>query len=103
MQNTKREIEPELKRCAEYFPVVTILGPRQSGKTTLAKMFFPSYQYVNLENSEIFELAQNDINEFLNLFKAPLIIDGIHRVSAVLLNKIQVLVDKNKQNGQFIF
>jgi len=66
-------------------------------------MIFPSYQYVNLENSEIFELAQNDINEFLNLFKAPLIIDGIHRVSAVLLNKIQVLVDKNKQNGQFIF
>ncbi len=38
-------------------------------------MIFPSYQYVNLENSEIFELAQNDINEFLNLFKAPLIID----------------------------
>lgn len=41
MQTTRREIEPELKRCTEYFPVVTILGPRQSGKTTLAKMFFP--------------------------------------------------------------
>ncbi len=101
MQNTKREIEPELKRCAEYFPVVTILGPRQSGKTTLAKMFFPSYQYVNLEDPEIFALAQNDINEFFNLFKAPLIIDEIQRVPA-LLNKIQVLVDEKKQNGQFI-
>lgn len=101
MQNTKREIETELKRCAEYFPVVTILGPRQSGKTTLAKMFFPSYQYVNLEDPEIFALAQSDINEFFNLFKAPLIIDEIQRVPA-LLNKIQVLVDEKKQNGQFI-
>ena len=84
MQNTKRQIESELKRCAQYFPVVTILGPRQSDKTTLAKMFFPTYQYVNLEDPEIFTLAQNDINEFFNLFKTPLIIDEIQRVPDLL-------------------
>ncbi len=78
MKEIKREIERDLKRCADFFPVVTILGPRQSGKTTLARTFFSSYQYVNLEDPEIFEFAQNDINAFFENFKTPVIIDEVH-------------------------
>lgn len=101
MNGIKRDIEKELNRCADFFPVVTILGPWQSGKTTLARMFFSSYNYVNLEDPEIFNLARNDINAFFSVFKAPLIIDEIQRVPE-LVNRIQVLADAQKKNGQFI-
>lgn len=106
MNEVKREIENELKRCAEFFPVVTILGPRQSGKTTLARSFFSSYQYVNLEDPEIFDFAQNDINAFFESLKIPVIIDEVQRLPK-LLQKIQVIVDENSaqgkaKNGSFI-
>ena len=44
-----RKIEPQLRTLATMYPVVTITGPRQSGKTTLARMVFPEYKYVSLE------------------------------------------------------
>lgn len=106
MKEIKREIESELKRCADFFPVVTILGPRQSGKTTLARTFFSSYQYVNLEDPEIFDFAQNDINAFFENLKTPVIIDEVQRLPK-LLQKIQVIVDEKSAqnkltNGTFI-
>lgn len=101
MNEINRLINSELKRCALYFPVVSILGPRQSGKTTLAKTFFKDYTYINLEEPEYFELAKNDINAFFATIKTPVIIDEIQRVPE-LLSKIQVIVDKEKSNGQFI-
>ena len=101
MNDIKRTIEQELKRCADFFPTVTILGPRQSGKTTLAKNFFSSYSYINLEEPEYFDIAKNDINAFFSMIKTPVIIDEVQRVPE-LLNKIQVIVDKSKTHGQFI-
>ncbi|WP_303921172.1 ATP-binding protein [Treponema berlinense] len=101
MQDIKREIEPELNRCASFFPVVTILGPRQSGKTTLAKNFFSDYSYINLEEPEYYEIAKTDINAFFSMIKMPVIIDEVQRVPE-LLHKIQAMVDKNKNSGQFI-
>lgn len=98
MKEIKREIESELKRCADYFPVVTILGSRQSGKTTLARTFFSSYQYVNLEDPEIFDFAQNDINAFFENLKTPVIIDEVQRLPK-LLQKIQVVVDEKSAKG----
>lgn len=90
-----------LLKHAKNFPVVTILGPRQSGKTTLAKSTFPEYEYVNLEDPEIFDFAMSDINGFFDTFKAPLIIDEIQRVPKVV-NKIQAIVDNANENGMFI-
>ena len=101
MNEVNRFLDSELKRCAQFFPVVTILGPRQSGKTTLARIFFSDYTYINLENPEYFDLATNDINAFFTLIKSPVIIDEVQRVPE-LLNKIQVIVDESKTNGQFI-
>ncbi len=97
----ERTITPHLKRLAGYFPVVTIMGPRQSGKTTLAKSVFPDYSYVNLESRPDRLLAEEDPIAFFKQYQAPLIIDEVQRVPD-LLSTIQVLVDQAKKNGAYI-
>jgi predicted AAA+ superfamily ATPase len=97
----KREIQKELKALSREYPVVTITGPRQAGKTTLAQMVFPKYNYCNLEHPEIREIARNDPNAFFNRFKTPLIIDEIQRIPD-LLSYIQVIVDSKPAKGSFI-
>ena len=90
-----------MKSIVETYPVVTITGPRQAGKTTLAKMEFPNYKYCNLENPEIRQLASDDPNAFFDEFSYPLIIDEVQRVPK-LLSYIQVIVDEKGQKGMFI-
>jgi predicted AAA+ superfamily ATPase len=97
----KRDIEKELVSLAGEYPVITITGPRQSGKTTLAKMVFPDYDYCNLEYPEIRNIALKDPKALFSIYKTPLIIDEIQRVPE-LLSYIQVMVDKNPQNGSYI-
>ncbi len=86
---------------AQQYPVVTITGPRQAGKTTLAQMAFPDKPYVNLERPDIRRSAILDANQFLSRLPDGAVIDEIQRVPE-LLSYIQVIVDENKQNGQFI-
>jgi predicted AAA+ superfamily ATPase len=64
----ERALTPYLLRDAGYYPVVTLTGPRQSGKTTLAKACFPSYKYVSLEEMENRALAKDDPRSFLARF-----------------------------------
>lgn len=98
----KRTITPTLEEAARLFPAVTIIGPRQSGKTTLAKETFADYNYANLEDPELRLLAQGDPKEFLKQYDAPVIIDEIQRVPE-LLSSIQVRIDEQpKEKGQFI-
>lgn len=97
----KRKIQAELALLAEQYPVVTITGPRQSGKTTLARMQFPEYNYVNLEEPEARQLAERDAKEFLKRYPAPVIIDEIQRLP-MLLSYIQVESDRTKARGAFI-
>lgn len=96
-----RDIQAALEDLSTKFPVVTIVGPRQSGKTTLATMVFPEHSYVNLEAPDIRDLAENDPNEFLKLYPRPVIIDEIQRVPK-LLSYIQVIVDREKIPGGYI-
>lgn len=96
-----RQLNSELLQLITEYPVVTILGPRQAGKTTLAKMSLPSFNYCNLEAPENRNQAALDPNTFLKQFKGPVIIDEIQRVPE-LLSYIQILVDDKKQNGQFV-
>ena len=84
-----RHITDELAQTANEFPVVTITGPRQAGKTTLARMNFPNYTYANLEAPEIRALAASDPNAFFLQFPAPVIIDEIQRVPE-LLSDVQI-------------
>lgn len=96
-----RHISAELTATAAEFPVVTITGPRQAGKTTLARTRFPAYAYANLEAPDIRALAHADPHAFFTQFPAPLIIDEIQRVPE-LLSHIQVRVDEDGRRGQFI-
>ena len=97
----KRKIQQELATLAQEYKVVTITGPRQSGKTTLARMQFPDYTYVNLEEPETRQLAERDAKEFLKRYSTPIIIDEIQRLS-MLLSYIQVECDKSSAKGQYI-
>ena len=84
----------------EYFSV-SISGPRQCGKTTLAKTLFPSFSYANLEDMNVRSLAKNDPEEFFTRFPEPVIIDEIQRVPE-LLSTVQVRIDKNQKKGQYL-
>ena len=68
MPYIKRQLEKEIKTLIKEFPIVALIGPRQSGKTTLVKHAFPQYQYVSLEDLSMRELAQNDPVSFLEKF-----------------------------------
>ncbi len=97
----QRMITENLRELSRQFPIVTIEGPRQSGKTTLARITFPTYAYANLEETGTRKLAMNDPRGFFERFPAPAIIDEIQRVPQ-LLSQLQVVVDETRQNGQFI-
>lgn len=97
----RRMIEPQLGRLAAQFPVVTISGPRQSGKTTLVQNYFKNHEYVNLEEPEIRNYAESDPKGFLADHPAPVIFDEVQRVPQ-LLSYIQVESDRTRKMGQYV-
>lgn len=97
-----RDIEGYARELAGQFPVLSIQGPRQSGKTTLAKTLFPDYGYVNLEHPDTRAQAETDGETFLRLHPAPLVIDEAQRVPS-LLSRIQIAVDERPgENGLYV-
>lgn len=98
-----RKIAPRIKKLSTQFPVIGILGPRQSGKTTLAKTLFSNYQYINLEELDTRRFATEDPRKFLKSFQneAGVILDEIERAPE-LLSYIQSLVDQNQKPGFFV-
>lgn len=97
----KRHIEQEFHLLLGEYPIVTLIGPRQAGKTTLAQQVLPHYAYVNLEQPEIRQFAEEDPKAFLAQYSGKVILDEIQRVPE-LLSYIQVIVDSKKGNGQFV-
>ena len=95
----KRDIIKELKILLREYPVVTILGPRKAGKTTLVKDILKGYEYSNLEIPEVRQFTQEDPKAYLAQFKSKIIIDEIQRVPE-LLSYIQAEVDILFQNGR---
>ena len=97
-----RNISNKLIELVNQVPVVTIIGPRQSGKTTMVKNSFPEYNYVNLEDPINRIFAKEDCRGFFVTYREPLIIDEVQRVPE-LLSAIQVMVDEDRgKNGRFI-
>lgn len=90
-----------LQHLAKGFPIVTLTGPRQSGKTTLAKAVFPDKTYVSLENPDEREFAERDPRRFLQRFNDGAILDEVQRCPA-LLSWLQGLVDERGCMGDFI-
>lgn len=97
----KRTLEPVLKELALQYPVVTITGPRQSGKTTLCRKVFPHLHYVNLEAPDLRLFAVDDPRGFLASYGDGVILDEIQRAPQ-LLSYIQTIVDEQHRPGQFI-
>lgn len=96
----KRVLEDKIKQLAEKFPVVSVTGPRQSGKTTLIKSIFPDWHYESLEDPDTRLFALSDPRKFLNAGK-KMIIDEIQRTPD-LFSYIQSITDKENRNGQYI-
>lgn len=86
---------------ATKMPVISITGPRQSGKTTLAKLCFPEYDYMNLESPDVFANAKSDPRLFLTQHKTGLIIDEAQLLPE-MFSYIQTISDENNKPGEFI-
>jgi predicted AAA+ superfamily ATPase len=97
----QREIAPVLRSLFEKYPVVTVTGPRQSGKTTLCRATFPDLEYVNLERPDTRSFALEDPLGFLGRLKNGAVIDEIQRAPD-LVSYIQVQVDEESRNGVFV-
>ncbi len=96
-----RKMEHRLKAAFSKFPVLAILGPRQSGKTTLAKKTFPHLNYANLEDLSVREYVKDDPKDFLEKNPEGLIIDEIQHIPE-LLSYLQVYVDKADKAGMYV-
>jgi len=96
-----RVLAKKLKKAAASFPVVTVTGPRQSGKTTLVRATFKDYEYVSLELPDQRAFALEDPRGFLGQFRGPVILDEVQRVPD-LFSYLQVMVDERDKPGRFI-
>ena len=90
-----------LLRLAQAFPIVVLTGPRQSGKTTLAKSVFADKTYISLENIDEREFAEQDPKRFLQRFSHGAILDEVQRCPS-LLSYLQGVVDERKIMGDFV-
>lgn len=98
----KRIIANKVIELAHKYPVISITGPRQSGKTSLCQVLFPDYEYVNLENLDLLARAQGDPKSFLKLGSGTrMVIDEIQKFPD-LLSYIQTEVDISQSDGQFV-
>ncbi len=96
-----RTVSSYLRSIFTKYPVVTITGPRQSGKTTLCRQVFSKKPYANLESFEVRDFAKSDPKRFLGQFPDGAVLDEIQRAPE-LVSFIQVHVDEKKRNGLFI-
>ncbi|WP_217629991.1 ATP-binding protein [Thiothrix caldifontis] len=101
MPMIKRDIAPELLESSREYPVVTLFGPRQSGKTVLAQQCFPDKPYFLLEDPDTRLAAETDPRGFLSQMPNGAILDEIQRLP-ILLSYLQGIVDKAQQPGMFI-
>jgi len=97
----ERDVTPRLKQLAGYFPVLTVTGPRQSGKTTLCRAVFGSHRYASLEAPDIRELARADPRGFLAPLRGGAVLDEVQRVPE-LLSYLQEEVDRDPRPGRFV-
>lgn len=96
-----RRMQEKLIDLAGKYPVVSVIGPRQSGKTTLVRATFPEKRYVSLEDPDTREFAQSDPRGFLTTHSDNVILDEVQRVPQ-LFSYIQTIVDRGQQSGQFV-
>jgi uncharacterized protein len=96
-----RHLAERASELLQKYPIITITGPRQSGKTTLAKHLRPDYRYVSLENLSVREFARQDPQGFLETYQNGVILDEVQYVPA-LFSYLQVVTDERQRTGEYI-
>lgn len=100
--SVKRAATEALFRISSQFPVIAIIGPRQSGKTTLAKNAFPQKKYITFDEKDVRELAQANPKDFLLAFPKGAIIDEAQKVPEIF-DAVKLIVDSGPHTpGKFI-
>lgn len=97
MTDKKRNLETKIHNLMLYFPVVIILGVRQCGKTTLAKLLRPNWEYFDLERSRDFDFVTRDFEFFIKEHPHSIIIDEAQRYPA-LFQELRGVVDRDRKN-----
>ncbi|HNR90246.1 MAG TPA: ATP-binding protein [Spirochaetota bacterium] len=97
----ERTVSRKVLDLVSQYPVITITGPRQSGKSTLCRMLFPDREYVSLEDPDERSMAHSDPRQFLKRFPDGAVIDEVQRAPD-LLSYIQTIVDTAGRDGMFI-
>lgn len=101
MNNIPRTLQEYLIEEAKYFPVVSLSGPRQAGKSTLLRQTFKDFELVSLEDPDTLKIAEGDPRGFLEYYSKGVIIDEVQRMPE-LFSYIQGYVDKDRTPGRFI-
>lgn len=101
MNHISRTLQEYLIEEAKYFPVVSLSGPRQAGKSTLLKDTFKDFEMVSLEDPDTLLIAQGDPRGFLEYYNKGVIIDEVQRMPE-LFSYIQGYADKDRKAGRFI-
>lgn len=96
MNYIPRQITPLILRAEKYFPVVVITGPRQSGKSTLARTIFPDFREYNFEDVSLREKVADDPKLFLDNCGGKVILDEVQHIPD-LFSYIQIAVDHDEQ------
>ena len=98
----KRTAEEALSRLAGQFPIIAILGPRQSGKTTLAKDAFPNKQYLTFDDKPVRDIAQANPQDFIEALPNGAILDEVQKVPEIF-DAIKLIIDRGEYtSGKFI-
>lgn len=97
----RRTLQDKLIHLFQQFPILSVMGPRQSGKTTLVREAFPGLPYINMEDPSIRYMVQEDPKSFLDSYVGPIIIDEIQHVPE-LFSYLQVYVDQKDCPGQYV-
>ena len=96
-----RVIAPLLLEALSDTPVVCLLGPRQVGKTTLAREYCPNYSYISFDDSTLLKIAQQDPTGFIQGLPEQVILDEVQRAPE-LLPAIKAAVDQRRTPGRFL-
>ena len=97
----ERQMETLLKEAAKYFSVISVTGPRQSGKSTLLKHLFPEHKQYSMKDLHVRAFAEQDPVAFLNQHEEGMFIDEVQKVP-VLLDYIQGIVDNHPERRFFL-
>ncbi len=95
MPYIERQISDSILTAVKYYPAIIVTGPRQSGKTTLARHLFPDYTFVNIEDIRTRNRALDDLNGFLDALGPHAIIDEVQNLPEIL-SSIQARIDNDK-------